>query len=104
MFHSDDTYKLKPLYIDCGGEFRHFGHLSYYHRIYGTPFLAIFVTNWQTNHWQFSLNSQLGYEWSKLQGVGRKVRVYIGYYNGYSEGQFFKERTSYGVLGFSYGF
>lgn len=104
VMHSDDTYKLKPFYIEWGGEFRHFGHLSYYHRIYGTPFLAIFVSNWQTNHWQCSLNSQLGYEWSKLQGVGRKVRVYIGYYNGYSEGQFFKERTSYGTCGFSYGF
>lgn len=104
IFHSDQTYPMSHFYIEWGGEFRVLGHSSYYHRIYGTPFLAIFVRNWQVNHWQFDLNTLLGYEWSKLQGVGRKVRIYLQYFNGYSEGQFFKERISYGGLGFSYGF
>jgi len=104
IFHSDDTYHMSHFYFDWGGEFRMFGHSSYYHRIYGTPFLALFVRNWQVNHWQFDVNALLGYEWSKLQGVGRKVRIYIQYFNGYSEGQFFKDRLSYGGIGFSYGF
>jgi hypothetical protein len=104
VFHSDDTYHLAPFYFEWGGEFRMFGHSDYYHRIYGTPFLAIFMRNWQACHFQFDGNALLGYEWSKLQGVGRKVRVYIQAFKGYSEGQFFKERTAYMGVGFSYGF
>lgn len=104
VFHSDDTYYLNPLYIEYGGEFRAFGTTHYSHRIYSTPYLAIFVRNWQACHWQFDVTAQLGYEWSKLQGVGRKARIYLEYHNGYSEGQFFKERTDYFGIYFSYGF
>lgn len=103
-FHSDNTFPLKPFYIEYGTEIRAFGTKMDYHQLYGTPFLAINVTQWQTNHWRPSFNGLLGYEWSKLQGVGRKIRVFLQYYNGYSEGQFFKEFTSYGGVGFSYGF
>ncbi len=47
----------------------------------------------------------LGYELSKLQGVGRKMRVYVEYHHGYSfEGQFFNERVTYGEVGVSWGF
>ena len=99
VFHSDDTYKLKPFYIEWGAEFRAFGKSHY-----GTPYLAIFMRNWQTMHWQFDGTYQLGYEWSKLQGVGRKVRVYVQYHHGYSEGQFFKDKVGYFAAGFSYGF
>lgn len=104
VIHSDDTYHLDPFYFEYGGEFRMFGHSDYYHRIYGTPFLAVFLRNWQACHFQFDGNVLVGYEWSKLQGVGRKVRVYLQFFKGYSEGQFFKERTAYAGAGFSYGF
>ena len=86
ILHSDDTYHLDPMYFEYGGEFRMFGHNSYYHRIYGTPFIALFFRNWQACHWQFDGNILVGYEWSKMQGVGRKLRVYLQYFNGYSEG------------------
>lgn len=104
VFHSDDTYYLNPLYIEYGAEFRAFGTSNYYHRLYGTPYLAIFMRNWQACHWQFDGTYQLGYEWSKLQGVGRKIRFYLQYHHGYSEGQFFKDKAACFSIGFSYGF
>lgn len=104
IFHSDDTYYLNPFYIEYGAEFRAFGTSNYYHRLYGTPYLAIFVRNWQAVHWQFDGTYQLGYEWSKLQGVGRKLRAFLQYHHGYNEGQFFKDKCAYFSIGFSYGF
>jgi hypothetical protein len=104
IFHSDDTYYLNPLYLEYGAEFRAFGTSNYYHRLYGTPYLAIFMRNWQAVHWQFDGTYQLGYEWSKLQGVGRKLRAFLQYHHGYNEGQFFKDKSAYFSIGFSYGF
>lgn len=104
IFHSDNTYSLKPFYLEYGTEIRLFGRNDYYHRIYGTPFLAICIKNYQTHHFQFDGTYQLGYEWSKMQGVGRKVRVCGQYHHGGSEGQFFKVDTGYFSLRFSYGF
>lgn len=104
VFHSDSTYHINPFYIEYGGEYRFWGYKSYYHKLYGTFFLAGFIRNWQVNHWQFDGTFMFGYEFSKLQGVGRKMRLFFNYHNGYSEGQFFKERTSYGGFGLSWGF
>lgn len=105
VFHSDRSFKLKPLYVEYGAEFRIFGHKLYYHRLYGSPFFAVHLENWQERHWNIDATLKLGYELSKLQGVGRKMRIYVDYHNGYSyEGQFFKERVQYGEFGFSWGF
>jgi len=104
VFHSDKTYHIDPFYVEYGGEYRFCGYKSYYHKLYGTFFLAVYVRNWQAVHWQFDVTPMIGYEWSKLQGVGRKMRLFINYHNGYSEGQFFKDRTSYGGFGLSWGF
>lgn len=104
VFHSDKTFPIKPFYVEYGTEMRLFGSSDYYHMIYGSPFLAVNVKNWQQHHWQFNLTCQLGYEWSKLQGVGRKVRIFFQYYNGYSVGQFFNLKTDYFSFRFSYGF
>jgi hypothetical protein len=105
VFHSDKTYPIKPpLYVEYGGEVRVWGRKFFYHHLYGTPFLAVYLRNWQVNDWRLDGTYMIGYEISKLQGVGRKMRVYINYHNGYSEGQFFKDHTSYTGFGFSWGF
>ncbi len=105
VFASDHTYKMKPLYIFWGTELRLFGQKLNYHRLFGTPFFAAHMENWQERHWNIDSTFKLGYEISKLQGVGRKMRVYLAYHQGYSyEGQFFKKRTQYGEVGFSWGF
>lgn len=105
ILHSDHTFKMKTFYIEYGLELRAFGKKLYYHRLYGNPFFAMHIENWQVRNWNFDATFKLGYEISKLQGVGRKMRIYIDYHTGYSyEGQFFKERTEYGEIGFSWGF
>lgn len=105
VFHSDTTYPIKPpLYVEWGGEVRLLGYKSFYHKLYGTAFLAIYLRNWQVNHWNLDGTYMAGYEWSKLQGVGRKMRLFVNYHRGYSEGQFFKDRTSWTGFGLSWGF
>jgi len=105
VFHSDKTYPITPpLYLEWGGEARLFGRKFFYHRLYGTAFLAVYIRNWQVNHWNLDGTYMGGYEISKLQGVGRKMRVFVNYHRGYSEGQFFKDRTSWTGFGFSWGF
>lgn len=105
IFHSDPTFPMKTFFAKYGTELRILGQKLYYHQLYGTPFLAIHLENWQVRHWNLDLFVKLGYEFSKLQGVGRKLRLYIDYHHGYSyEGQFFLDRTQYGEAGFSWEF
>ncbi len=104
VFHSDHTFYINPLYVEYGGEFRYWGRKFFYHQLYGTFFLAVHFRNWQAVNWDFDGTGMVGYEWSKLQGVGRKVRIYFEYHNGYSEGQFFKKHTSYVSYSLSWGF
>ncbi len=105
VMQSDETFKIKPLYVKWGTEVRLFGQKLYYHRLYGTPFFIAHLENWEQHHWDLDQFYMLGYEISKLQGVGRKMRLYLEYHRGYSyEGQFFNEKTQYGQLGLSWGF
>lgn len=105
ILHSDHTFPMKTFYTKYGVEMRILGQKLYYHQLYGTPFLAMELENWQVRDWEFDFFIKLGYELSKLQGVGRKMRLYIDYHHGHSyEGQFFLEKTQYGEVGFSWGF
>lgn len=106
IVHSDETYREKPpLYIGYGTEARFLGSKFLKQRLFGTCFLAIHIRNVQWLHWNFDGTYRLGYEFSKLAGVGRKFRFYVGFHNGYSlEGQFQKERTHYFEFNFAYGF
>ncbi len=105
VIHSDKSFKIKPLYVEYGAEFRFLGRNLDYHRLYGTPFLAGHFEHWQARHWDIDATVMLGYEWSKLQGIGRKMRIYADWHKGFSEeGQFFKRHTQYGELGLSWGF
>lgn len=105
ILHSDQGYPLQHFYVEYGGEARFLGKRMYYHRLYGTFFAAVFFSNWQYRKWGIDQSYMAGYEWSKLQGIGRKIRLCASYHNGYSEeGQFSKKHTSYGTIGFTYGF
>ena len=105
VIHSDDSFKMKTLYVEYGAEFRFMGRNLDYHRLYGTPFIAAHFENWQVRHWGIDATVMIGYEWSKLQGIGRKMRVYIDGHKGFSvEGQFFKRHTQYAEFGLSWGF
>lgn len=104
IVNSDQSYPMKVFYAEYGFEFRPFSHKYEHPRLYGHPFFALDCQNWEVNNWRPSLTLQLGYEWSKLQRAGRSVRMYIEYHNGYSEGQFFYESTSYWAVRASWGF
>jgi Protein of unknown function (DUF1207) len=105
IVHSDQTFKLKPLYIQYGIEVRLLGQKMLNQGLYGTPFFACHLDNYQQHDWNLDATYMLGYEFSKLQGVGRRLRVFLEYHQGYSwEGQFFNEKTRYGEFGFSWGF
>lgn len=104
VINSDSTFHIDPFYFQLGTEIRAFGRRSFYHQLYGTGFLALNFRFWQEMNFRPDFTGQLGYELSKLQGTGRKFRFFVGYHNGYSEGQFFKEYSYYGMIGLSYGF
>ncbi len=105
VFQSDASFQLKPVYLIYGFEVRLLGQKLNYHKLFGTPFFAANLENWQVHKWDLDLTMKMGYEFSKLQGVGRKMRLYVQYHQGYSyEGQFFKKQVKYGELGFSWGF
>ncbi len=105
VVQSDKSFIMKPLYVQWGAELRLFGRKFNYQRLFGTPFFAMHLENWAQRHWNLDASYRIGYELSKLQGVGRKMRLYVDYHQGYSyEGQFFNERTTYGEAGLSWGF
>ena len=63
------------------------------------------IRNLEQLHYNWDGTYRMGYEFSKLQGIGRKFRLFIGYHQGYSlEGQFAKKRTHYFEYDMNYGF
>jgi hypothetical protein len=105
IVHSDPTFKWQPLYIEYGTEVRFLGTKFLKQKLYGTVFLTLHWRNMQQLNWDFDGTYRGGYEFSKLQGIGRKFRFYIEYHHGFSyEGQFSKMRTHYMQYNLSYGF
>jgi len=105
IVHSDPTFKWQPMFIDYGAEARFLGYKFYYQKVYGTLFLAMHWRNLQQLSWDFDGTYRFGYEVSKLQGIGRKLRLFVGFHHGYSlEGQFQKMRTHYWEFDMNYGF
>ncbi|MBI5346089.1 MAG: DUF1207 domain-containing protein [Chlamydiae bacterium] len=104
ILHSDSTFPMDRLYVEYGADIHFWGKKIYYHNLYGTWFGACYFRNYQVNDWSFDGTFMFGYEWSKLQGVGRKIRLFVDYHNGYcNEGQFFKKRTAYWEARMAYG-
>lgn len=103
--HSDPSYRWKPIIIQYGTEARFLGTKFRKQKLYGTCFIALHWRNLEQLNYYFDGTYRFGYEFSKLQGIGRKFRGYIGYHQGYSlEGQFAKMRTQYMEANMSYGF
>lgn len=105
ILHSDKSFPMDTFYLEYGAEARFLASRFCYQRLYGTFFLAFDAQNWQIRDWGFDCTIKGGYEISKLEGVGRKMRLFAAYHYGYSyEGQFFLEKTNYGEFGLSWGF
>lgn len=105
IVHSDESFPWKPMYVEYGTEVRFLGTKFYKQKLYGTMYIGLHFRNYQELDWNFDGTYRIGYEFSKLQGIGRKFRFYIEYHHGYSlEGQFSKMRTHYMQYNISYGF
>lgn len=105
ILHSDKSFDMDTYYVEYGAEARWWATRFHCQRLYGTFFAALDVQNWQVRDWDFDWTIKAGYEISKLQGVGRKMRLFGAYHDGFSyEGQFFLFRTHYWEAGFSWGF
>jgi hypothetical protein len=105
ILHSDHTFPMKHCYIEYGFETSFLGTKIYYHKLYGCFFLGTFWRNYQLNNFNIDGTYVFGYEWSKLQGVGRKIRIYGQYHHGYScEGQFMNRRSNYWSILMAWGF
>ncbi|MFZ0565654.1 MAG: DUF1207 domain-containing protein [Chlamydiales bacterium] len=105
IFAHDDSFPEHPLYFGWGGEVRVFGDLDCFNRLHVQPFFATYFSTWERNSFFVDQNYDIGVEWSKIQGVGRKFRIWFEYHNGFSwEGQFLKERSDYYAIKMNYGF
>ena len=105
IFDSDNTFCVKPFYFQYGTEIRVFGCRNCFNKLYVQPFFAMNLLNWQEHNYSLDATYLLGLEYSNIQGVGRKFRIFGEYHNGYSvEGQFCRVRSSYAAIRIAYGF
>jgi hypothetical protein len=105
IFERDKEFPEKPVYFEFGTEVRVFGDRDYCRKVYMQPFLAMHFRTWQEHNWDLDQTYALGMEWSKLQGIGRKLRIFGEYHEGYSkDGQFVRFRTNYAAIRLTYGF
>ncbi len=105
IFSRDRSFPEKPLYFEAGTEIRAFGCRDCYDRLYIQPFLAMHFRAWAEHDYTIDQTYALGVEYSKIQGVGRKFRIFFEYHNGFSkEGQFVRERCDYTAIRVTYGF
>jgi hypothetical protein len=105
IFDRDREFPEHPLYFEWGTEIRVFGGRDCFNKLYIQPFLAMHFRAWEEHGFDLDQNYALGVEWSKIQGVGRKFRLYLEYHNGFcKEGQFVRERSDYLAIKVNYGF
>lgn len=104
-YYRDKEFPEDPVYLEAGSEIRVFGGKDCFNKLYIQPFLAMHFRSWQEHDFDIDQTYALGVEWSKIQGIGRKVRIFLEYHSGYSkEGQFVKERADYAAIKMEYGF
>ncbi len=105
IYSRDREFPEQPLYAEAGSEIRVFGGKDRFNRLYVQPFLAMHFRAWEEHDYDIDQTYALGVEWSKLQGVGQKFRIFIEYHNGYSkEGQFVRQRSDYVAVKVNYGY
>jgi len=105
IWDRDKEFPEHPLYVEGGAEIRVFGGRDCFNKLYVQPFFAMHFRSWEEHNHDLDQTYALGVEWSKIQGVGRKFRLFLEYHNGFcKEGQFVRERSDYVALKVTYGF
>lgn len=99
----DLTFPERPFYIETGTELRPFG--LHEGSLYAQPIFAMHFRFWEEQHFGIDQTYILGMEWSRFRDVGRKIRAFVEYHQGFSkEGQFVREPCNYYGFRLSYGF
>lgn len=103
----DDSFRVGEFYCEGGVELRlnAWGYRDYCNRLYGLPFFA--MDFYYQSHFKHHINSTfaLGYEWGKVSGLRRKLRLFLEYHDGYAvEGQFCLQPAHYLTIRATYGF
>lgn len=99
----DVTFPEKPLYAEGGVELRPFGLRE--DNLHAQPIFAMHFRFWEEHDFDIDQTYVVGMEWSKFQDVGRKIRTFFEYHQGFSrEGQFSRQRSNYYGFRLSYGF
>jgi hypothetical protein len=105
VVRSDKGFKLKPFYLLYGAEKRLAPRKNFHHKTFWQPYIACHINQSQTTNWKPDITGVIGIEWSRMEGIGRKVRLYLEAHHGFSlEGQFSKMRNDYWSINLSYGF
>lgn len=107
MVSQDDSFKCDPFYAAAGWEWRvqAWKYYNYCSKLYGVPFFASYFRFSKDFKHCVDTNLAVGYEWGKLVGLCRRLRIYLEYHDGNSvEGQFCKFSTNYFAIRASYGF
>ncbi|MCP5469283.1 MAG: DUF1207 domain-containing protein [Chlamydiales bacterium] len=105
IFLRDKEFPEHPLYFEWGAEIRCFGCRDRFNRLYAQPVLAMNFWCWENNGWSVTQTYVWGMEWSKLQGVGQKLRLLFEFHDGHSkEGQFVTTESNYVALKMQYGY
>lgn len=107
MACQDDSFRMGKFYCLGGFEVRfpQFGYRDYCDRLYGEPYIGVHL--YYQSHFKNHINNTyvIGYEWGKVAGLRRKLRLFLEYHDGYSlEGQFAIYPTHYFSIRGSYGF
>lgn len=104
----DESFHTSRLYEEAGVEVRvhNLGFTYCKDRLYGEPIFGMHFRHRRDFHRHpIDQTYVLGYEFGKLCGLARKVRIFMEYHDGYSlEGQFCKLPTRYFALRATYGF
>lgn len=103
IFRSDDSFHVKPSCFYYGfNYFLNFATLQTFH-VQAKPYLGVYFTNQENNHWGFDGSVAFGYQWNKC--YGRKLRIYLMGHDGYSaEGQFARRKSKYVSINLLYGY
>jgi len=95
----DPLFVTAPFYVQWGAEIRKFGCRDRFNRLYVQPFLAMNFRTFQRMNYSIDQTYALGIEWSRVQYVGRKFRIFSEYHHGYcDEGQFIDLSCEYFAL------
>lgn len=103
----DPSFKFSRFYSALGAELRllRIGFLDCRNVLYGCPIFGMHFR--QSGDFKNHIDATyvLGYEFGKLTGLYRRLRMFLEYHDGYScEGQFSKHATNYFSVRMTYGF